>query len=294
MSGWDFPPYPESQPRAVSGGIKAKTNRGAFAENWWSKRWIAVLESFNLGARLTRGRRYARQGQVASIDIQPGLVLAKVQGSRKKPYRVTIGLVVFTQAQWEKIMAHLLAEPLLVASLLAGQMPDNIEAVFDQVGLSLFPQKIEDLGTDCSCPDWSNPCKHIAAVYYLLGEEFDRDPFLIFRLRGLDRAELTAMLAAGAEEADFHQDEAWLKLVAEPELDRNRLLDPKAFWHGEPPAAVPVPLAEEIKGYNGLLKQVGELPFWQGDEPLLSALEPIYKQASSAARKLYQGEEGED
>ena len=87
-------------------------------------------------------------------------------------------------------------QALFVAKLLAGEMPQDIEPVFREVGLSLFPAKLGDLETDCSCPDWSNPCKHIAAAYYLLGEEFDRDPFLIFTLRGLGRDALLARLGA--------------------------------------------------------------------------------------------------
>lgn len=292
----DFVRYPESRPRAVQDGIKAKTKRGAFGENWWSKRWIAVLESFHVGARLARGRRYARQGQVLSIEVDRGQVTARVQGSRKKPYRVVIRLSPFSQPQWEKVTSCLTSQPLLVASLLAGEMPGNIEGVFNEAGLSLFPQEIEELDTDCSCPDWSNPCKHIAAVYYLLGEEFDRNPFLIFKLRGLDRDELMTMLAGEAAPEDSSPENLAPEMIASCEEATALPADPKKFWEGSPlpKEVIPTDDSQRSRSFMALLKQVGEFPFWQGDESLLDSLEPIYERVALVGHKLYTGEENAD
>src|SRR5919199_6786403 len=195
-----FPRYPRSRPRAAKGGIKAQSRSGSFGKSWWAQRWVSVLESFDLGARLGRGRTYARQGQVLSIDVAEGEVRAKVQGSRLKPYDVTIQVKTLSEDQWGQVIEALSGQALFAAKLLAGEMPQDIEQVFRAAKLSLFPEKKGDLSTDCSCPDWSNPCKHVAAVYYLLGEEFDRDPFLLFRMRGLSREELLQRLGhtAGA------------------------------------------------------------------------------------------------
>ena len=176
------------------GGIKAQSKRGTFGESWWAKRWITVLESFDIGARLGRGRSYARRGQVISINIDKGAVKAKVQGSRPTPYSVAIKLKVLAKGDWRNLATALSQQMIFTAKLLAGEMPQDIEQAFKDAGLSLFPAKSQDLETECSCPDWSNPCKHIAAVYYLLGEEFDRNPFLIFTLRGMEREELVALL----------------------------------------------------------------------------------------------------
>ena len=160
MSWREFSYFKPSTPLAATGGIKAQSKQGGFGKNWWAKRWIAVLEGFHLGARLTRGRSYARRGQALS-----------------KAEQASLGKALAEQA-------------LFTAKLLAGEMPQDIEQAFAGAGLSLFPKHLDDLVTGCSCPDWSNPCKHIAAVYYLVGEEFDRDPFLIFKLRGVDRDRL--------------------------------------------------------------------------------------------------------
>ena len=188
--------FKPSRPRQAKGGIKAQSGRGGFGRNWWARRWIEVLEGFDLGARLGRGRSYARQGQVLSIDVEMGAVTARVQGSRAQPYRVHVNVKTLGDSDWEKLSAALLERPVFAAKLLAGQMPEDIEDVFNDAGLSLFPSRSGDLETGCSCPDWSNPCKHVAAVYLLLGEEFDRDPFLVFKLRGLGRERLVGLVGS--------------------------------------------------------------------------------------------------
>ena len=188
------PWYAPSRPRPVADGIAARTTRGAFGASWWGKRWIAALEQFGWGSRLQRGRSYARKGQVISLELAPGQVQARVQGSARTPYRVTLGLPVLTDAQWAGVTDALAQQAIFAAQLLAGEMPQEIEQVFAQAGAPLFPQTASDLATRCSCPDIANPCKHIAAVYYLLGERFDDDPFLIFQLRGRTQAALLAAL----------------------------------------------------------------------------------------------------
>lgn len=193
---WDDEWYEPSRPRPVKDGIKAKNVRGAFGASWWAKRWIAVLETFGWGNRLTRGRSYARQGQVLNIDLQAGRVNARVQGSRATPYKVRLEIPPLGDAQWERAVDSMAEQAIFAAKLLAGEMPQNIEDAFTAAGVPLFPQSTQDIATDCSCPDYANPCKHIAAVYYLLGERFDDDPFLIFHLRGRTREQIVDALRA--------------------------------------------------------------------------------------------------
>lgn len=193
MSKW-FPP--PSRPRAVEGGIRARSKRGVIAQTWWSERFIAVLESIGIGSRLDRGRNYARAGQVVEFTVAPGAVTALVQGSRAKPYRVRIGVTAFDKTEWNQVSQALADNAWYTAKLLAGEMPEDIEDVFTSVGLSLFPTTARDLSMDCSCPDWEVPCKHLAAVFYLLAESFDTDPFAILGWRGRDRAELLATVNA--------------------------------------------------------------------------------------------------
>ncbi|MDQ4075586.1 MAG: SWIM zinc finger family protein [Chloroflexota bacterium] len=186
--------YQPSRPLPAKDGIKARNARGAFGASWWAQRWIKVLESFGWGSRLQRGRSYARSGQVLSIDLEAGRVRARVQGSRPAPYKVTIEVRPLTDEQWERASNAMAEQAIFAAKLLSGEMPQNIEEAFTAADVSLFPQSARDIDTQCSCPDYANPCKHIAAVYYLLGERFDEDPFLIFHLRGRTREQIVEAL----------------------------------------------------------------------------------------------------
>ena len=187
---------PPSPPRPVKDGLRAKSKRGAIGDTWWSQRFIEVLEDFHEGPRLVRGRAYARRGQVIDIDVEPSEVTARVQGSRVRPYGVSIGVTVLGDADWARVEEAMASQAVFLARLLGGEMPHEIEDAFAATGLSLFPATADDLATNCSCPDWENPCKHIAAVYYLLAEAFDRDPFLIFAWRGRPRERLLTELRA--------------------------------------------------------------------------------------------------
>jgi uncharacterized Zn finger protein len=300
--------YEPTEPIEVKGGIKAKSKRGNFAKSWWAKRWIKTLESFNLGARLDRGKRYARKGQVTSIKIEAGLVKAKVQGSDPKPYSITIKVRTLTGSEWELLAEKLALKPIFAAKLLAGEMPEDIDSAFKELGLSLFPETLDDLETDCSCPDWSNPCKHIAAVYYLLGEEFDRDPFLIFKLRGVDMDDFMSILGKGfvPETADQVAETGVIteqpdgKIGTSPEAEASPIfseplsLDPKAFWGGLPenPEGEKSPSLEAHIPSTpaALTKRLGKFPFWRGEEDLLEVLEEIYKKASPAGIMIFLGE----
>jgi uncharacterized Zn finger protein len=186
--------WPPAKPIRVEGGIKARSKRGAIGEQWWSRRFIAVLESHGLSGRLARGRSYARAGQVLDFELAQGKVTAQVQGSRVRPYRVRIGVLPLTKAQWRRVQERLASQALFRAKLLAGEMPHEIEDVFAECGTPLFPRSDTDLDMHCSCPDWGVPCKHLAAVCYVLAEEFDRDPFAMLAWRGQARDELLAAL----------------------------------------------------------------------------------------------------
>lgn len=181
-------------PRRVEGGLMARSARGTIGEQWWSRRFVAVLESFALGTRLTRGRAYARRGQVLALDVAPGLVTATVQGSRPAPYEVRVRLPAYPELVWAKVEVALAEQALLSAQLLAGEMPPELEDVLAGVGAELFPAQLRDLAMACSCPDPVVPCKHLAATFYLLAESFDDDPFRILHWRGRSRDRLLSRL----------------------------------------------------------------------------------------------------
>jgi uncharacterized Zn finger protein len=204
VSEWRGRPWPEpSRPIPVEGGVAARSKRGAIGEQWWSRRFIDVLESLGMSGRLARGRNYARRGQVIGFELTTGYVTAQVQGSRPNPYRVRIQVLPLTTGQWELVQRALAARALFRAKLLAGEMPHEIEQVFADCGTPLFPRSAgdvrssADLVMSCSCPDWEVPCKHLAAVCYVLAEAFDDDPFAMLAWRGRGREELLAALRLG-------------------------------------------------------------------------------------------------
>lgn len=271
--------FPPSQPREAKGGIRAANKRGRFGESWWARRWIDVLESFDIGARLGRGRSYARKGQVLSIDIGKGAVEAQVQGSRPEPYQVSIKVRPLLPAEWKRLARQLSTQAIFAAKLLAGEMPQDIERAFRDAGLSLFPEKLKEISTACSCPDWSNPCKHVAAVYYLLGEEFDRDPFLIFRLRGMEREEFLGLL--GESRGAGAASEAAAPAVAEA-LPANA----EEFWGAKEIAADLLGDVSDARVVAALPRRLGNLPFWRGQQPLVEALGPAYEGGASAGKRI--------
>jgi uncharacterized Zn finger protein len=266
-------------PRLPSHGIRAHTRRGAFGTTWWAGRWIAALERLVNPGRLERGRTYARAGQVISLDVSPTGVTARVQGSRPTPYDVWIRFRPLSDAEWERVIDLMASEALYAARLLSGEMPEQIEEVFAAAGTSLLPADKDDMQTHCSCPDTANPCKHIAAVHYLLGERFDQDPFLMFLLRGRGKDEIVAALRArrsGPETSD--------SLVADvEELDPP---DPVGFW-ATPVDAQEVALQFALPESDALVvRRLGVAPFVRDQKALVKVMESMYRRISDYALQL--------
>lgn len=286
---WSY--YEPAKPKEVKNGLKAKSKRGCIGETWWSKRWVKTLESFNLGARLTRGKSYARKGQVISIDVDPGIVKARVQGTGSEPYDVVIKLKPLSDAEWDKAASAMASKAVFAARLLSGEMPQDIEEAFSESGLSLFPSKGKDLKTDCSCPDWSNPCKHIAAVYYLLAEQFDCDPFLIFKLRGRSKEEIMeAMRSMRSAEgvAEPNGVSGSCQDAREASRPLEEYLD--CYWQGgcELDLLEVNPRAPDVEG--AVLKRLGQAPFNIGGVNLAELLPKAYEAAGKAALLRATGE----
>jgi len=281
MSRYDYYDYYQpSQPIKSEKGIKAKSKRGDFVKNWWATRWLRALERLLDAGRLRRGQSYARQGQVLSIEETKSGIAAKVQGSRRTPYEVTIDIDTLNNTQWEQVIDALADQAIFTVQLLAGEMPQEIEEAFKAAGVNLFPEKRQELVTSCSCPDPANPCKHVAAVYYILGEQFDEDPFLLFRLRGRSQEQILAALrvrrssdepAQLAEaQAEYATAEATMPLVAQGE----------EFWrlgHSLEQLAVQVkPPATP----HPVLKRLGQPAFV--DTNLETLLGPVYDAITAA------------
>jgi uncharacterized Zn finger protein len=278
--------FTPTRPIEARNGIKARSQRGSFAKNWWATRWIQAMERLVDAGRLSRGRTYARSGQVLSIEEKKNGVEARVQGSRRTPYKVKIEVAPLNDRQWEKVIDALAEQAIFTAQLLAGEMPQDIEAAFQAAKVSLFPAQRGDLHTNCSCPDWSNPCKHVAATHYILGERFDEDPFLLFRLRGRSQEQILQGLrqrrAGGRKLEEDEEEETETVIPLEQSMER--------FWELSEPldqfsATIKMPTIE-----TPLLKRLGE-PTFASDPGLQYLLLPAYRAIGIAAIQMAFGEE---
>lgn len=272
-------------------------------KTWWGQRFIAALEGFTDSGRLQRGRAYSGDNRILAFAIADGRVSATVRGNvnpyfgvYKEPhYQTRIQMVQIPAKDWDKAITRLGSSAALIARLLMNEMPDTIDAAFADVKLHLLPRSRKDFAlTDCSCPDGANPCKHIAGVYYRLAGQLDRDPFLLFELRGLSRARLNQALSAtplGKALAALTGDEAPPITAAESFFTRPRTgpapLDYHAFWTGEHrlpgeiepavPAAVPAIL----------VRKAGDFPaFWERDSSFVAVMEELYQRVREKNRDL--------
>jgi uncharacterized Zn finger protein len=237
------------QPRKVKGGIKARSTRGAIGDTWWSKAFIGALESFADKGRLTRGRSYARAGQVLSLAVEPGLVSASVQGSRATPYEVRLGFPPIPAAVWSTLERKLAAQALFAAHLLAGQVPHELVDLFLGEGVPLFPTRAAEVSLECTCPDWGWPCKHIAATCYLLAERFDEDPFTLLLWRGKSRADLldALQLQRGSDVVESVVGTAAALTPLEDEPPVSRWWSPPVPLPPSPPVGLPdVPVSRQL------------------------------------------------
>ena len=227
-----FPPRASGSP--ASPASAASPADAGFAETWWGNAWVTALEEGALDAkRLARGRSYAEQGHVDAITVTPGLVLAYVQGSRPRPYRVQVRLRTLDDADWARFLDAAAERPGHIAALLDKELPQTLV----DCGVPLLPGP-RDLDPHCSCPDRGHPCKHAAALCYQTARLLDADPFVLLLLRGRGERELLDALsrlsATRAARAAQEQEPAPLPGVRATQALLPRQLPPL-------PAPLPVP-----------------------------------------------------
>ncbi|BCN68252.1 hypothetical protein GS894_07195 [Rhodococcus hoagii] len=187
----DFSAFGKRRP--VVGGVESASKRGAFARGWWGRALIESLEKVGDTGRLSRGRTYARGGQVVALDIAAGRVTGEVQGSQLAPFTAVVTLRTLDDEHTAELVETIRATPGTLAALASGAVPQELAPM-------LLPDGGRELDFDCTCPDPGWPCKHVAAVAYLLAERVDREPLTMLTVRGLDLD--TLMRAVGGEDDD--------------------------------------------------------------------------------------------
>jgi uncharacterized Zn finger protein len=287
---WDgFTAKPKKPPPAE--GIKIKK----VGTTWWGQRWIGALELVLRGdaGRLARGRTYARAGRTHDLTIEDGKVRAKVTGSAARPYVITIRLDTLQDEAWSAAIAAMAERAQFAAELLAGQMPLAIDEAFQASGTSLFPKRRAELKTECSCPDWGDPCKHVAATHYVLGDALDRDPFLLFELRGRSKARVLEALRSARAGNTTAQPAAAADTPEAPEIPTVSLGPLSAAEYDRPRQALPtLHLSFEAPRTQGaVLRQLGTPATWHEKTLPSDLLGPLIAAAAQRAREIALGEQ---
>jgi uncharacterized Zn finger protein len=264
-----------------------------FGKTWWGRRFIEALEGFTDTGRLQRGRGYSGDSRILAFDVVDGVVTATVRGNinpyygvYKEPrYKTTIQMVPIPAKHWNKAVVYVGNNAALVSKLLMNEMPDNIDDAFANVKLHLLPRSRKDFAlTNCSCPDYANPCKHIAGVYYRLARQLDRDPFLLFELRGLSRERLhqalratplgkalVALMVDGPEQV-VEAESYYTRPVA-----RTSVPDYRSFWQGAKRLPSEIEPATPAPVLAILVKKAGDVPpFWEKDSSFIEVMEELY------------------
>lgn len=259
---------------------------------WWTQQWLDILNRYRFKKRLERARNYARQGNVLSIEFSDRRVLAKVQGTQPEPYEVALWLDVFGDEEWGYVIETLSQRAIFSAKLLAGEMPQNIEDVFAQNGLRLFPFNLDEVHSQCSCPDKANPCKHIGAVYYMLGDRFSEDPFVLFQLRGRTQDDIISKLrqlrgSGEGKKAAETEVNGTQKIESDPPRvegywEYSQQLEPSLVVISPPPGSEtvldvlgPIPLATAVSKEGGRSATAADV--------VMQYLDTVYKNVSQQA-----------
>ncbi|RAM51767.1 MAG: hypothetical protein C6Y22_09545 [Hapalosiphonaceae cyanobacterium JJU2] len=275
-----------------------------FSRTWWGDRFIKALEAFTDEGRLQRGRSYARGGKVKSFEIEQNHITAQVRGSvnpyfgvyKEPTYHIEIEIKAINKTNWKQAIDKLSSKASIVSRLLLNEVPENIEDTFAELGLHLLPHSRKDFTTSCSCPDYANPCKHIAGVYYLVASQLDNNPFLLFELRGLSKAELQAKLADSplgkALSAELNNQDIPLENSTSlyTKVEKQTVTQKptaREFWLSTKrlPQTIEVPTKSSVSAI--LIKKQGDFPpFWQKDNSFIATMEELYGRVKSKNQNL--------
>lgn len=275
-----------------------------FSRTWWGKRFILALESFSDSARLGRGRSYANNGKVLNYKIDQNEITATVRGSvnpyfgvyKEPKYSINIEIKPIDKTNWSKAIKYISSKASFVSKLLMNEVPDNIEEAFADLGLHLLPHSQKDFKTSCSCPDYANPCKHIAGVYYVVASQLDHNPFLLFELRGLSKEALQAELAKSplgqvlsseltAKEIPLETSASYYTPLEKVQITEK--INPREFWLGTKRLPQTVEAVSPASLPAILIKKQGDFPpFWKKDNSFIETMEELYQRVRTKNKEV--------
>jgi uncharacterized Zn finger protein len=275
-----------------------------FSRTWWGKLFIEALESFTDSGRLQRGRSYANGGKVKSFEIDGNQITAKVRGSinpyfgvyKEPTYNISLEITPIAKSKWNLVVDKLSSKASIISRLLLNEVPENIENSFTELGLHLLPHSRKDFKTKCSCPDYANPCKHIAGVYYLVASQLDENPFLLFELRGLSKSELQDKLSKTplgkvlSEELNTKETPLELSTSLYTRIEKQSLKEQpsiREFWLGAKRLPQTIDVSTD-NNYSAIaIKKQGDYPsFWDKDNSFIETMEELYQRVKNKNQNL--------
>ena len=247
----------------------AISDAGLGQQPWWVEQWMELINSYRFKKRLERAWTYAREGNVTSIHFEGRRVHARVQGTEEDPYKVKLWLDVLSDEDWGYVLEALTQKAKWSAQLLAGIMPADIERAFAASGRRLFPFKLQEVRSECNCPDQANPCKHISAIYFLMGDRFSEDPFVLFQLRGRTRDALLKDLAEERRKILFtiskNKNCNLINNKAQPLYLHPAIKDPSLWWKYDSALSSDLVVITPTMESDTGIKSAGDLPL--AEEP---------------------------
>jgi uncharacterized Zn finger protein len=233
---------------------------------------VDSLHRIGLGSTWLPRRKAAPPARILSFSVATSVIVALLQAPEGEPYRARVAMRAFSGAEWARIERALADDTRLTAKLLSGELPGQVEALFEELRVPLFPHSSRDIAMDCSCPHWEVPCEHLVAVCGRLGEAFDADPFDILAWRGRGRLELLDRLVSlrTARESRPTRPRSGSRPLAECA---------DSFWGTELPAppSTQAPLAESIRRPDLVLDQVPAPNMTVHGRPVVDLLRPLYQ-----------------
>ncbi|MGD1699464.1 SWIM zinc finger family protein [Dapis sp. BLCC M229] len=278
-------------------------------KEWWTQQWIDLLNSYRFKKRLERARNYARQGNVLSLEFKEQRIIAQVQGTAPEPYKLSLWLDNFTDEDWGYIIKTMSERAIFTAKLLAGEMPQNIEEIFAANGLRLFPFTLDEIHSRCDCPDKARVCKHIAAVYYLLGDRFSDDPFLLFQLRGRTKEKILEELRQKRGQSEDEKVTEAEKIKSEKTQGKDLATSPptvtsatqetlkiQQFWEYNQQLDSSLVVITPSPSNETVLDVLGQIPLGASADIVMNSFQKIYQNISQQAviTALNQGEDEYD
>jgi uncharacterized Zn finger protein len=307
-------PLPEKA-RKVRGGLKL-TGEWPMRLSWAAAAWVEGVSKVAASDALAQGVEYARGAQTRTFTIELGRVVAEVQGRQYRPHQAVLKFATLSDTQWHAVESAMTEQAVFAAKLLAHEVPDTIQTVFDPLGLRLYPAlgvagSEEDLKVSCTCGHTTPWCKHVVCAALLLAERMDKNPFLVFTLRGLPGDELLERLRsrrAAAQGGDMFAQSLSQRLTAMGPVPSPALRDAADFPDEEgatpaPASTAAAPLEACLPNFwdmgpgldaletplkapevsHALLRRLGPSPFKEGKFPLVGLLATCYETISKSA-----------